>query len=323
MGDTQQDVKKKGNYEQWTKEESNALLELMVDGATRGWRDNSGIFTKQTVEEMILPALNNKLGCHKTYNNYQSRLKWFKKCWSAYNTLFRFSSGFGFDSNTKKFTASDEVWEDYIKAHPTYSHFRYGSFPDYEDLELAIGNGVAVGKNSIGLGNNVTDATTLDVGERGDISIDNFEYDVENEVFVRPTQNDPTLRSSSPLGCPEVLEVPKHRRNKNKRGRAEYEGSSSSSGNISQGGIMEQLNKLTTTFEGVYSLLEKRESLLEKREMERGYTTWDVIMEIPNLDEDTCLMAFGLLNTKTKKDGFLKMTSTQRANWIFRKMQEQ
>ena len=129
MGDTQQDVKKKGTYEQWTKEESNALLELMVDGATRGWRDNSGIFTKQTVEERILPALNNKLGCHKTYNNYQSRLKWFKKCWTSYNTLFRFSSGFGFDSHTKKFTAPDEVWEDYIKVsffknHSTIFFFR-------------------------------------------------------------------------------------------------------------------------------------------------------------------------------------------------------
>ena len=87
----------------------------MVDAATRGWRDNSGILAKQTVEEMILPALNEKFGCHKTYNNYQSRLKWFKNRWISYSTLMRFNSGFGFDSTTKKFTASDEVWDEYFK----------------------------------------------------------------------------------------------------------------------------------------------------------------------------------------------------------------
>ena len=86
---------------------------------------------------------------------------------------------------------------------------------------------------------------------------------------------------------------------------------------------MEQLDKLTTTFEGVYSLLEKRESLLEKRERDRAYTIWDAIEEIPNLDEDIRFKAFDLLDTKSKGDGFLKMAPEVRENWIFHKMRGQ
>ncbi|RAL45809.1 hypothetical protein DM860_009673 [Cuscuta australis] len=60
-------------YEQWTTKESDVLLQLMLE--LEGWRDNSGIFSKQTVKERILPELNKRLGCHKNYLNYQSRLK--------------------------------------------------------------------------------------------------------------------------------------------------------------------------------------------------------------------------------------------------------
>ncbi|KAH6808222.1 hypothetical protein C2S51_029330, partial [Perilla frutescens var. frutescens] len=114
MGDSQQDSKKKTAYEPWTKEHTDLLLELMVDGAHRGWRDNSGIFSKTTVEERILPVINEKLRCNKTYNNYQSRLKWFKNRWISYSNLLKSSSGFEYDANTKKFTATDEVWDAYL-----------------------------------------------------------------------------------------------------------------------------------------------------------------------------------------------------------------
>ncbi|XP_004305580.1 PREDICTED: uncharacterized protein At2g29880-like [Fragaria vesca subsp. vesca] len=268
------------------------------------------------MEERILPVLNSKLGCHKTYNNYQSRLKWFKGRWLSYSTLMRFSSGFGYDYTTKRFTAPDEVWDEYLKAHPKDANLRYGVTLDYEDLEIAVGNGVAVGKNSIGLGS-ATDARTLGDDEGRDARIENLDYDVENEVFVAPTQNDPSFRSTSPLRFPEVSEVPNQRRTRSKRSRNEYEGSSSSTGNTPQSGIMEQLDKLTTTFEGVYTLLEKRESLLEKRERDRAYTIWDAIEEIPNLDEDIRFKAFDLLDTKSKRDGFLKMAPEVRENWIF------
>ncbi|KAL1815066.1 hypothetical protein ACET3Z_017640 [Daucus carota] len=158
MDDVQDDVqivKKRKSYGQWTQEESNALLEIMVDAANRGWRDNSGVFTKQIVEDRILPALNAKLGCR----------------WIAYSTLLKFNSGFGYDSISKKFTAPNEVWDDYLKAHPKDKSLRDGVCDDYEDLQIVVGGGVAIGKNSIGLGN-ATDARTLQASEMQDTCID-------------------------------------------------------------------------------------------------------------------------------------------------------
>lgn len=108
---------KGGQYKPWTIDESNELLKLMVDAAQRGWRDNNGSFNKVTVENKILPALNAKLGCQKTHSQYLSRLKWFKTRYTNYSKLMLFNSGFGWDPITKKFTAPNEVWEDYFKVH--------------------------------------------------------------------------------------------------------------------------------------------------------------------------------------------------------------
>ena len=108
-------VKVGGNYNSWTVEQTNLLLQLMVEAVGRGWRDASGLLSKQTVETWVLPSLNEKLNCNKTYNNYQSRLKWFKAQYQRYTELMRHSSGFGWDPITRRFTASEEVWEDYLK----------------------------------------------------------------------------------------------------------------------------------------------------------------------------------------------------------------
>ncbi|KAH6800846.1 hypothetical protein C2S52_001310 [Perilla frutescens var. hirtella] len=317
MGDSQQDSKKRTTYEPWTKEQTDFLLELMVDGARRGWHDNSGIFSKTTMEERILPQLNEKLWCNKTYNNYQSRLKWFKNRWISYSNLLKSSSGFGYDANTKKFTATDEVWDAYLAAHPKDANLRYGECPDYEDLAIAVGNGVVVGKNSIGLGS-ATDANTLGEDENRDVRIEDLTFDTENEAFVALSQDEPPSSGSTPpSGLPEVPEGSTQRRNQPKRSRTQYEATSGSNENI-----MEEFKKISNTIGEVHNLLLKRDTILEKREKERSCTTWDAIKEIPNLDEDTRLKAFDLLDTKSKKDGFLKMAVEERANWIAYKIRK-
>ncbi|KAH6837900.1 nuclease HARBI1-like protein [Perilla frutescens var. hirtella] len=131
-----------------------------------------------------------------TYSNYQSRLKWFKNRWMSYQNLLKFSSGFRFDPNTKKFTTPDEVLRD--------ANLRYGEFPDYEDLAITVGNGVAVGKNSIGLGS-ATDANTLGDDENRDARIEDLMFDAESEAFVALSQDEPLPSGSTPpSGLPEV-----------------------------------------------------------------------------------------------------------------------
>ncbi|XP_074347046.1 uncharacterized protein At2g29880-like [Apium graveolens] len=113
-----------------------------------------------------------------------------------------FSSGFGYDPTSKRFTAPNEVWEEYIKAHPKDGNLRYETFDDYEDLKIAIGNGFAVGKNAIGLGSS-TEARTLEVDEVSELRIDDLNFDVDSEEFVLE-QN-----GSSPIGSHEVFEMSK------------------------------------------------------------------------------------------------------------------
>ncbi|KAK2649969.1 hypothetical protein Ddye_017458 [Dipteronia dyeriana] len=88
-------VKVGGHYNSWTMEQTNLLLQLMLEAVGRGWRDASGLLSKKIVETWILPSLNEKLNCNKTYNNYQGRLKWFKAQYQRYNELMRHSCGFG------------------------------------------------------------------------------------------------------------------------------------------------------------------------------------------------------------------------------------
>ena len=67
--------------------------------------------------------------------------------------------------------------------------------------------------------------------------------------------------------------------------------------------------------------MEKRErdrelNDIEKRERMRKSNIWDAIKEIPNLDDNTRYTAGDLLNTKAKKDLFLKMSPKEHSSWI-------
>ncbi|KAM7483020.1 hypothetical protein LguiB_007603 [Lonicera macranthoides] len=198
-------------------------------------------------------------------------MKWFKKQYNKMSTLMRNNSGFGWDPIAKTFTASDEVWKDYLKSHPSHSKLREKSVVDYEDLKIVVGGGTATGNGSIALGADDTDATTYGEENR-DFGIEDFSYDPTNDAFIAPNHYQPSYQppsprqysppSQSPLGS----EVPTEKPSRNKRSRSD---------NI-----------------------------------------WDVIKEIPNLDDNTRYMACDLLNTKAKKDLFLKMSLEERSSWI-------
>ncbi|XP_045802185.1 uncharacterized protein At2g29880-like [Trifolium pratense] len=143
-------------------EETNELLHLLVDAMNRGMRDANGSLSKQTVERSILPDLNAKTGFPKTYSHYLSRMKWFKNQYNMMSTLMRHNSGFGWDSITKTFTATEEVWKDYLKSHPSHNKLRGKTMIDYEYLKIVVGGGVSTGNNSIAVDPDDTDATTLE-----------------------------------------------------------------------------------------------------------------------------------------------------------------
>ncbi|XP_061351001.1 uncharacterized protein At2g29880-like [Gastrolobium bilobum] len=87
------------------------------------------------------------------------------------------------DTVTKTFTASDEVWEDYLKSHPSHSKLCEKSAIGYEKLKIVFGGATATGNGSIALGTNDTDAITF--GEENmKFRMENFVYDPLNDAFI-------------------------------------------------------------------------------------------------------------------------------------------
>ncbi|ONH96056.1 hypothetical protein PRUPE_7G105100 [Prunus persica] len=154
------------------------LLQLMVDAASRGWRDANGMLSKATVETKILPKINEKLRIQK------------------YSQLLRHSSGFRWDPTTKKFTTLEEVWKDYFKSHPKDTSIQTKTCEGYEDLQIVIGNATAIGRNSLRLGDD-TDARTFRAEDRH-VGIEDFVFDDESQAFI-PNHNEPP-HQDPPLG---------------------------------------------------------------------------------------------------------------------------
>ncbi|XP_074352530.1 uncharacterized protein At2g29880-like [Apium graveolens] len=283
---------KSAGYKSWTIEESNELLNLMVDAAKRGWRDSNGLFTKVTVEKKILPVLNEKLGCQKTHPQYLSRLKWFKARYTNYSKLMLFNSGFGWDPITKKITAQNEV-------HPNHKSYRTDTFRDYDDLRIAVGNGTAIGKNAIRLGDD-TDARTYDnEASKKYQPLDDLVYDYNTESYTPDDFQDPLTQPSESINLdappPPTL----------KRKRSEFEGNSSSSANASHPDAIMQISH------SVEKMVEAVKSFNND-----NYSCWDLIKDLPYLDQLTRFKALKLLNTRAKKMEFVKMTPDERYTWI-------
>ncbi|CAN6868981.1 unnamed protein product [Brassica oleracea] len=167
--------KEKGTYGQWRPGETKLLINLLDDEIHLKWHDASGIINKFTLEQKILQVLNEKLGCQKEHKYYLSRIIFLRTIHKNYLDLQCFNSGFGWDTDTKRYTAPDEVWDEYLKKHPTHAHLRYDSVGNFEDLQLIFGNGVATSGSAVGM-DDTTDARTFRVEEKTQVR--------ENIIFI-------------------------------------------------------------------------------------------------------------------------------------------
>ncbi|CAN8307205.1 unnamed protein product [Cochlearia groenlandica] len=154
MGDSQ-DAKIKGTYTHWTEPEHKMLLRLLVEAINLGFRDANNKFNKLTVESRVLSTLNQMLGAKKTYAQFRNRMRVLKTKYQSLADLLRFNSGFGWDSETKKFTARDEVWNEYLK-----------------ELRMIFSSNIASGHNVVGLGDPV-DAYAYQAGDNDETNVPN------------------------------------------------------------------------------------------------------------------------------------------------------
>ncbi|PRQ19729.1 hypothetical protein RchiOBHm_Chr7g0220391 [Rosa chinensis] len=187
-----------------------------------------------------------------------------------YSELMCHSSGFRWDPIMKRITASDEVWEDYFKAHQKNRSLRNQTFIDYEDLKIAVGNRIATGKFSISLGDD-TDATTYMVEESESGALNDLVYNKNSDAFI-PAGDESSFQGYSPP--PSFLpfegtnvgvlnnNVKTNTRSSatGKRNRNEFERNNSLTDDISEADVRKSIGSIATNFNKMYSLMEKRES---------------------------------------------------------------
>ncbi|XP_060170060.1 uncharacterized protein LOC132600733 isoform X2 [Lycium barbarum] len=76
----------------------------------------------------------------------KNRMRTLKKTYATMKRMIQ-HSGFGWNEETRKVDAEDDVWEQYLAAHPKDSQYKTKKLPDYSTLALIFGDTVADGRN--------------------------------------------------------------------------------------------------------------------------------------------------------------------------------
>ncbi|CAF1893114.1 unnamed protein product [Brassica oleracea var. botrytis] len=258
MEDSQKN-KEKGGYSQWGPEETKLLIDLLVDAIHRNWRDANGLINKFTMEQNFLPVLNEKIGCQKEHKHYLN-----------------------------------EVWDEYLKKHPTHKHLRYDSVEKYEDLQIIFGNGVATGGFAIGMGDS-TDARTFRVEDISQTRENINLHQSSDEVFELSSQQPSTEcgMSAFPCTCSKDRAEKLHPR---KMSRREADTNADKLKNDQDDSMIIVSNKILSVIQQREEIqqreAEKRAEKLkreaEEKEADRKKNSiWETMKEIPNLDNHT------------------------------------
>ncbi|KAA1137555.1 hypothetical protein PGTUg99_018364 [Puccinia graminis f. sp. tritici] len=142
---------------QWTSAMEKAALQLYYDAALEGKRSDNGF--KSDVHQHVVNKLREQFpGSAFTISKCKSKLS--QKEYDAF-VACRNASGFGWDDIRCEVTASNEVWESFLKvsgaqnlvlfleagwrltnwlqSHPQARRFRNQSFPEWEQLQIIFG----------------------------------------------------------------------------------------------------------------------------------------------------------------------------------------
>ncbi|CAA7015083.1 unnamed protein product [Microthlaspi erraticum] len=198
------------------------------------------------------------------------------------------------------FTASDEVWNGYFKAHPNHKYMRYDSHDQFEDMKIIFDGTAATGSNAIGLGDS-TDACTYRVGDNQ-----------VNDNLISCDSGD-ELSDASPIS------------DKHRRGRAEKlvarKRSKKEACNNSEEQKSDNNDYVVTVSNKILGIIQQREKRqqkeAEKREAEKKKNSvWDAMKGITNLDQRAKFKAVTLIYSLGMNDVFADMSVEERYGWI-------
>ncbi|GAV80076.1 Myb_DNA-bind_3 domain-containing protein [Cephalotus follicularis] len=127
---------------EWTPAMDQYFIELLLDQLGRGNRI-SNTFNKQAWTDMLF-FFNAKFGPQHGKRVLRHRYKKLSKYCNDVGVILK-QIGFYWDDAQQMIAANDNVWDDYVKAHPHARTYRSKTLPNYNDLVLIFGNAVDEG----------------------------------------------------------------------------------------------------------------------------------------------------------------------------------
>uniref|UniRef100_A0A2N9H6K4 Myb/SANT-like domain-containing protein n=1 Tax=Fagus sylvatica TaxID=28930 RepID=A0A2N9H6K4_FAGSY len=281
----------------WTPSQDQYFIDLLLDHVRRG-NKTGHVFSKQAWAEMIA-QFNTKFGFKYDTDVLKNRFKRFRKQYNEIKMLVE-QSGFKWDETRHMVTADDNVWAEFIKAHPDMVPYRTRVVLHYNELCIICGHAVADGRYSLSC----------------------FDINFENEA---------TMKNSTPSCQSHLLEETPAKKNTN--GKAVLIDNKDVADNahkeaLRSGGDKKKHHSYGKHEEAFDSDVLREmavavTSLTKKQKQENSISTEDVIdvlQAIPDMDDDLLLDACDFLEDEKRARMFLALDAPLRKKWLMRKL---
>ncbi|CAA0805971.1 Unknown protein [Striga hermonthica] len=146
-----------GQRRVWNEDEDRALIVGLRDLVARGWKCDNGfrngyaIILEQHMHHMF-PGTTIRAEPHIT-----SKISVWKKNYGSLSEMLS-TSGFGWSETGNFITVREEqIWKDYVKAHPKVKSMRYKPWPLFPDWLEIFGKDRATGEGALGFTDAVND----------------------------------------------------------------------------------------------------------------------------------------------------------------------
>ncbi|KAF8256442.1 Myb/SANT-like DNA-binding domain-containing protein [Lactarius quietus] len=147
--------KNKKSITKWSQRNEALLVHTLADQKAKGeWGDNNPKKAAWVACVAALAGSEKESGGHpKTETAVKSRWQRLKQEFDTVKKL-RGLSGFGWDDIEQKVTASDDVWEDYLKVKEHHDHqkFQHKKFPLFDEIADLVDGTRAMGTNAFRAG---------------------------------------------------------------------------------------------------------------------------------------------------------------------------
>lgn len=131
----------------WTAEQVTIFVRILRDVVLTNGATENGL--KKQHWQQVVEEFNRATGADYTREQLQSKLQTLKRKYGVFAALVA-NSGFGWNEAHQLPTAPEEVWTNYVRAHPAAGEFRYHTLPNYDELRDIFEGNVATGVHANG-----------------------------------------------------------------------------------------------------------------------------------------------------------------------------